>query len=330
MYNVIFDDGDRESNVPASRLRRRTCSARNFSVCDRVQVNYRGRGRYYAGRVTRSTGRGCGAHYNIQYDDGDTETGVSASRMRVLRGASGGTFRRNQHVMGNWRGRGRWYAATVTAVRSACCYSVRYSDGDRENCVDPRNLRAARGGTCRVANRACGTGYSVSANWRGYGRYYAGRVTSCISGMYSVTYADGDRESNIPANRLRNCSNCPRTMYRIGQRVYGNYRGENYWYPGRVTGGGHGVGYTVRLDDGDMMRTTTTCHLRARAWSLGGGMSVGQRARVRHRGGSRCYPAIVCGTGTRRGTYKICYNDGDKEDNVRSNIIFTGARQSRC
>jgi hypothetical protein len=330
MYNVISDDGDRESNVPASRLRRRTCTARNFSVCDRVQVNYRGRGRYYAGRVTRSTGRGCGAHYNIVYDDGDTETGVSASRMRVLAGAAGGTFRARQTVMGNWRGRGRWYAATVVAVRSACCYTIRYSDGDTENCVDPRNLRAATGGTCRVANRACGAGYSVSANWRGYGRYYAGRVTSCISGMYTVTYADGDRESNIPAARLRNCSNCPTTMYRVSQRVYGNYRGENYWYPGRVTGGNGSTGYTIRLDDGDMMRSTTTCHLRARAWSLGGGMSVGQRARVRHRGGTRCYPAIVCGTGTRRGTYKICYNDGDKEDNVATNIIFSGTRMNRC
>lgn len=249
--------------------------------------------------------------------------------MRVLRGAAGGTFRRNQQVMGNWRGRGRWYAGTVQRVVSACCYSVRYSDGDTENCVDPRNLRAARGGQCRVRNRACTTGYSVQANWRGYGRYYAGRVTSCIGGMYSITYSDGDRESNVPANRLRSCSNCPNTRYRMNQQVFGNYRAEGYWYPGRIVGGGHGLGYTVRLADGDMMRATTTCNLKARAWSLGGGYMAGSRARVRHRGGNRCYPAMVCGRGSRSG-WKVCYNDGDKEDNVAARLIFTGARMNRC
>merc|ERR1712072_165259 len=253
------------NNVPASRIRRR-CTARTFSVCDRVSVNYRGRGRYYAGRVTRRDGRGCGAHYNINYDD-----------------------------------------------------------GDRENCVDPRNLRSARGGRCVVRGRRCTTGFSVSANWRGYGRYYGGRVTGCTSGMYTIVYSDGDREANVPASRIRSCSGCPSTRYRNGQTVYGNYRGEGYWYPGRVTGGNARAGYVVRLSDGDMMRATTTCNLRARAWRVNS-MTIGTRARVRHRGGSRCYPAMICGAGTRRGTYKVCYNDGDKENNVASRLIFAGSR----
>jgi len=327
-YNVHYDDGDSERNVAVSRIRARRCSARNYSVCDRVSVNYRGRGRYYAGRVTARSGRGCGASYSINYDDGDTETGVSAARIRALRRSQSGSFRRNQAVMGNWRGRGRWYAGVVTRVRSACCYTVRYSDGDSENCVDPRNLRRARGGQCRVRSRSCTTGGSVSANWRGYGRYYAGRVTACIGGMYSITYSDGDRESNVPASRIRSCSMCPSTRYRVGQMVYGNYRGEGYWYPGRVTASAS-TGYTIRLSDGDIMRATTTCHMRPRAWRQGS-FTIGQRARVRYRGGRRCYAATVCGAGSRRGTYKICYNDGDKENNVASRNIFAGSRQGRC
>lgn len=236
-------------------------------------------------------------------------------------------------MLGNWRGRGRWYAARVTRVVSACCYAITYSDGDRENCVDPRNLRTATRGRCQIrrgrTNVRCTTGYSVSANWRGYGRYYAGRVAACTSGMYTIVYSDGDREANVPATRIRSCSNCPSTRYRSGQTVFGNYRGEGYWYPGRVTGGNASAGYVVRLADGDTMRATTTCNMRARAWRVNS-MNIGTRARVRHGGGSRCYRATICGAGTTRGTYKICYNDGDKENNVASRLIFAGSRMSRC
>lgn len=180
-----------------------------------------------------------------------------------------------------------------------------------------------------MSNRSCSTGGSVSANWRGYGRYYAGRVTACIGGMFSITYGDGDRESNVPASRIRTCSMCPSTRYRVRQTIFANYRGEGYWYPGRVTATGSG-GYTIRLTDGDMMRATTTCHMKARTWSLGSGFTVGQSARVRYNGGRRCYAAKICGAGTRRGTFKVCYTDGDKADNVAANLIFAGTRMSRC
>lgn len=249
--------------------------------------------------------------------------------MRVLRNASGRSYRRGQAVRANFRGRGRWFTGRITRVISACCYTVAYSDGDVENCVDPTRLRQSTG-RCLVRGRSCTTGNSVSANWRGYGRYYAGRVASCVGGMYTITYNDGDRESNIPASRIRSCSGCPSTRYRNGQTVFGNYRGQGYWYPGRVQGGNARTGYTIRLNDGDMMRATTTCHMRGRTWSLGSGFSIGQRARVRHRGGRRCYAAIVCGRGSRRGTFRICYNDGDKEDNVTSRHIFAGRRMGRC
>lgn len=123
---------------------------------------------------------------------------------------------------------------------------------------------------------------------------------------------------------MRNCMSCPNTTHRTGAMVYGNYRGEGYWYAGRISGGNNRSGYNVRLNDGDTMTSASGCLIRAAAWSVGGGYRIGQVIRARHmgaRGGNRCYPATVCGTGTQRNTWKICYSDGDKEDNVDARHI---------
>merc|ERR1712188_275449 len=93
---------------------------------------------------------------------------------------------------------------------------------------------------------------------RGYGRYYSARVTRCQGGMFSLLYGDGDREGNVPGSRLRNCSNCPRRNYNVNARVFGNYRGQGFWYPGRITARS-GSGYNIRFDDGDTMTGATTC-----------------------------------------------------------------------
>merc|ERR1711959_380505 len=132
---------------------------------------------------------------------------------------------------------------------------------------------------------------------------------------------------NVPASRMRNCQSCPNTTYRVGQRVYGNYRGEGYWYGGRISGGNNRTGYNVRLDDGDTMTSASGCLIRRPTgnWmNLGGRYRIGQVVRARHmgaRGGTRCYPARVCGSGSQRNTWRICYNDGDKEDNVDARHI---------
>merc|ERR1712096_67833 len=69
MYVLNYADGDRETNVPGATVRTQAATP-TLAVCARVQGNYRGRGRWYPGRITRaSNGR-----YMVQYDDGDKET----------------------------------------------------------------------------------------------------------------------------------------------------------------------------------------------------------------------------------------------------------------
>lgn len=333
LYNLAYSDGDKEPRVPENRIKARVCRG-SFSVCDRVQVNWRNRGRWFAGRVQAKAGAGCNQLYSIRYDDGDREVRVPGDRIRVLRGAAGGQFRIRQNIEANYRGRGRWYPGTIARVVSACCYQVTYLDGDREACVDPRNIRARANRPCQdSARRRCLAGYTAQANWKGYGRYYAARVISCSGGMFTLRYNDGDRESNVPGSRLRGCNQCPAQAYERNARVYANYRGQGYWYPGRIQGAarvGGAIRYTVRYADGDTEQRLTTCLIRpfgARAAACGT-FKIGTRARVKHSNG-RCYPAWVCG-GCTNGRYNICFDDGDRARNVPAAKIFTGRRINTC
>jgi hypothetical protein len=46
---------------------------------DHVEINYRGQGQWYPGRISRVVGDGT---YDVLYDDGETETGVASSLIR--------------------------------------------------------------------------------------------------------------------------------------------------------------------------------------------------------------------------------------------------------
>merc|ERR1711881_403971 len=80
VYVLRFADGDVETNVAAIRLRKN--NARSYTVCQRFQGNYRGRGRWYSARVTSVVG---GGRYKVQYDDGDQEI-LNAAQLKAVAG----------------------------------------------------------------------------------------------------------------------------------------------------------------------------------------------------------------------------------------------------
>lgn len=358
-YTVHYDDGDNEvimqswnAGSATSRLKKRTCNVnKSYSECDRVKVNYKGRGKWYAGRVTAVGGGSghCSKHYTITYDDGDREMHVSAKRIKVLPNNQSGEFYLHQHVKGDFRGRGKWYVGHIEKKISPCCYKVKYADGDVESCVDPKNLRAiCQKDCCKITgNRVCGIGDNIEADWRGYGRWYSGQIAkphqpvkagkapvSCIGGLFKIKYTDGDIENNVPKSRIKNCESCPKTSYQIGQKVYGNHKGQAYWWPGTITRKPAGADktYRIKFDDNTMMNKVTTCHIKAWTGSqlkLWGTYMIGQTGRFKWKGG-RCFKGMLCGKGTKSGTFKVCYDDGDKEDNVTKSNIFLGNKANQC
>ena len=86
------DDGEQETRVLEEYIRPRGGGGREVSVPkfrrdERVEARYRGRAKYYRGRIARERGDSL---YDIDYDDGESETRVAAHLIRSLEsGASG-------------------------------------------------------------------------------------------------------------------------------------------------------------------------------------------------------------------------------------------------
>ena len=91
-FEIDYDDGEQETRVLEEYIRPRGGGGREVSVPkfrrdERVEARYRGRAKYYRGRIARERGDSL---YDIDYDDGESETRVAAHLIRSLEsGASG-------------------------------------------------------------------------------------------------------------------------------------------------------------------------------------------------------------------------------------------------
>lgn len=104
LCDILYDSGEKEHQVDPS-LVRKAGSARSSSLepsrrstesileGDAVEANYRGKGKYYSGRVAlvRSDGT-----FDIDYDDGDKEIRVAAADVRLTTDGDRSRPRRDQ------------------------------------------------------------------------------------------------------------------------------------------------------------------------------------------------------------------------------------------
>ena len=143
----------------------------------------------------------------------DTSAAVEASTPAV--------FSVDEAILGNWSRRGRFYPGTIKAVSlsldGAWLYSVQYQDGDfevnvPESMLRPASLQQSLGDF--DATRVFSPGDQVEGNWRGLGKVYPGIIVGRTAGdngtfVYSVRYADGDMESDVPPRRIRGLESRP-------------------------------------------------------------------------------------------------------------------------
>ena len=90
-----------------------------FHLGDLIEANYRGKGKYYAGKIRKDRGDGS---YDIDYDDGEIETRVSGKNIRPRSLTQ--KFQQDEAVEVNFKGLGTFYPATIKGFRSDGTYDV--------------------------------------------------------------------------------------------------------------------------------------------------------------------------------------------------------------
>lgn len=85
-YVIHFDDGEIVTGVPADHVDKRDVAStqdmatNGLTINTPVEANYLGKGNWYPGRISMSRGSD---KYDVAYDDGEHEVGISLDRLRI-------------------------------------------------------------------------------------------------------------------------------------------------------------------------------------------------------------------------------------------------------
>jgi len=353
-YDISYDDGERETRVRAELIRplgggldavRSPSRSARLEEGMKVEADYRGRGRYFPGKISIDRGDGT---YDISYDDGERETRVRAELIRPLGGgldavrspSRSARLEEGMKVEADYRGRGRYFPGKISIDRGDGTYDISYDDGERETRVRAELIRPLGGGLDAVRSPSRSArleeGMKVEADYRGRGRYFPGKISiDRGDGTYDISYDDGERETRVRAELIRplggglDAVRSPSRSARLeeGMKVEADYRGRGRYFPGKISiDRGDGT-YDISYDDGERETRVRAELIRP----LGGGtmnrtpprssrLEEGMKVEADYRGRGRYFPGKLS-IDRGDGTYDISYDDGERETRVRAELI---------
>ena len=326
-YDIAYDDGERELRV-AKRLIRKLDggSSDSFREGNKVEADYRGRGKFYKGKISRDRGDDT---YDIAYDDGEREMRVSKRLIRKLDGGSSGdSFREGDKVEADYRGRGKFYPGKISRDRGDDTCDIAYDDGERETRVAKRLIRSKDGGG--GGSDRLEEGDKVEADYRGRGKFYPGKISRDRGDdTYDISYDDGERETRVAKRLIRKLDGgSSGGRLREGDRIEADYRGRGKFYPGKITRDRGDDTYDIDYDDGE--RETRVAKRLIRSKDGGGGddkLREGDLVEARYRGREKYYKGKIS-RDRGDGTYDIAYDDGERETRVEERLIRKRERGS--
>ena len=119
----------------------------------KVEADYKGKGRYYKGKITRDNRDGT---YDITYDDGDREFGKRADTIRSLEDdrrpsspGRGSRLEEGMKVEARYRGKSRYYSGRIRRDNRDGTYDIDYDDGEKEMGVAEELIRVLAAGAER-------------------------------------------------------------------------------------------------------------------------------------------------------------------------------------
>ena len=166
LYDILYDDGDRERRVKNQFIRLPTSKAstttssnaataaaavvtpskiqpnKTTTVVSKypegtaIEAKYRNKGRYFAGIIKKSYGNG---YYDIDYDDGEKENNVSESLIRSIDSLlANSQYDVGDYIEGNYRNQGKFFPGKIIVNHQNNLYDILYDDGEIEKNV--RNI----------------------------------------------------------------------------------------------------------------------------------------------------------------------------------------------
>ena len=239
-----------------------------FREGDKVEGNYRGRGRWYPGRIKRVN---YDDTYDIDYDDGEKEARMKPDMVRAVGGASSSPrrdgrdtsstrYREGDKIEADYRGRGRWYPGRIKRDNYDGTYDIDYDDGEKEMGVRAEMIRSVGfpSHDAHVTMRF-EEGDKVEADYKGRGRWFPGVVKrDNRDGTFDINYDDGEREMNVrnTSIRRREHSSPSRSTnngakLKQGDKIEADYKGRGRWHPGTIRRDNFDDTFDIDYDNGD-------------------------------------------------------------------------------
>lgn len=142
-YKIIYDDGDIEDNAKAENIRLKKI---NFQVGMNVEVNYKGRGKWYPGVIVKKNSTG--NFYTIDYDEGGHEKYVLSTNMRLSSKINtkqeniNSVFKIHDRVLVNYLGKDKWLPGTIVRITNdGKKYSIDFDNGNYETYVEEIDIK---------------------------------------------------------------------------------------------------------------------------------------------------------------------------------------------
>ena len=310
-----YDDGEKETGKHAALLRPLKADTDGLEVGAKVEGNYRGSGHWYPGTIV-AVGPD-GTTFDVDYDDGEKETGKHAALLRPLKADTDG-LEVGAKVEGNYRGSGHWYPGTIVAVGpDGTTFDVDYDDGEKETGKHAALLRPLKADTDGLE-----VGAKVEGNYRGSGHWYPGTIVAVgpDGTTFDVDYDDGEKETGKHAALLRPLK-ADTDGLEVGAKVEGNYRGSGHWYPGTIVAvGPDGTTFDVDYDDGEKETGKHAALLRPLKADTDG-LEVGAKVEGNYRGSGHWYPGTIVAVGPDGTTFDVDYDDGEKETGKHAALL---------
>ncbi|CAK4884486.1 unnamed protein product, partial [Aphanomyces euteiches] len=226
-FDVDYVDGEQEVDVPLDFIRvcetptspvlkPTTPSAPLFAAGDVVEARYKGKSKYYPGVIVQV---GVDNQYDINYDDGETETNVTQDLIKLIQKheePSSSLWKVGQKVEARYKRRQKYYKSKIARVRLNGTYDIEYDDGEKETNVDKEMIRPLPD---LIEIQHFEEGDAVEAQYDGKSRFYPGMITRCrLDGSYDIKYDDGDVETFVAPELIRK-RKLPAPAYEVSSRV---------------------------------------------------------------------------------------------------------------